>query len=138
MVKFEVSSGALSPIGSMVPLYMVTWIPSIYLKCLYMVNVTIHIFTYIYICDGPIWDHLPSIYIYIYQHHGSLMGHRRGKSPRQNLLQKSATTLKKSHPDHRAVEAEKTGGYHSPIVTINSAILDIFISVIIYIQYNIL
>jgi len=30
MVKFEVSSGVLSPIGSMVLLYMVTWIPSIY------------------------------------------------------------------------------------------------------------
>ena len=60
MVKFEVSSGVLSPIGSMVLLYMVTWIPSIYPKCLYMVNVTIHIYIYIY--DGP----MGSFTIYIY------------------------------------------------------------------------
>ena len=75
MVKFEVSSGVLSPIGSMVLLYMVTWIPSIYPKCLYMVNVTIHIYIYIYMM--VLWDHLPSIYIY--QHHGSVMGHRHEK-----------------------------------------------------------
>ena len=62
MVKFEVSSGVLSPIGSMVLLYMVTWIPSIYPKCLYMVNVTIHIYIYIY--DGPMGSF--TIYIYIY------------------------------------------------------------------------
>ena len=78
LVKPPIFDHIQYPIGSMVLLYMVTWIPSIYPSHLVKPPIFDHIqypIGSMYAIYGNIYHpYTPVMLAYIYQHHGSVMG----------------------------------------------------------------